>query len=111
MDVVTYFNNTFSSTSTRFVSVEAGVETVLIDTGLVHWTVIVGPALRSVTLPVRIASVSLGTRAYGMMGTCGARGLGSARVVDNARVNAVLIDTGLVLRTIWILGTLRSRLD
>ena len=111
MTVWTYFNNTLSSSSARSISVETGVETVLVDAGLVHWTVIVGPTLWSVTLSVRIAAVSLRTRAHGMVGTCGTRGLRGARVVDNTRVNAVLVDTGLVLRTVGVLCTLGSWLD
>lgn len=46
-----------------------------------------------------------------MVGPGGALGLGGARVVYNARVNTVLVDTGLALRTVWVLRALRSRLD
>ena len=109
--MVTYFNNTFSSSSTRSVCVEARIETVLIDAGLVHRTIIVSSTLGPVALSVRITSISLWTRAHWVVGTCGTRGLWGARVVDNTRVNAVLIDTSLVLRTVRILGTLGSWLD
>lgn len=105
------FNNTFSSSSTRSVCVEARIETVLIDAGLVHRTIIVSSTLGPVALSVRITSISLWTRAHWVVGTCGTRGLWGARVVDNTRVNAVLIDTSLVLRTVRILGTLGSWLD
>lgn len=105
----TYFNNTLCSPATGSVRVETRVETVLIDTGLVHRTIIVSPALWSVTLSVRVSTISLGTRADRVVSTCETRGLWCTGVADNARVNTSLIDACFGLRTVRVLCTLWSR--
>ena len=50
--------NALSSATTRPVRVEAGVETVLIDAGLVDRTVIVSATLRSVALTVGVTPIA-----------------------------------------------------
>ena len=51
-------NNALSSSATRPVRVEAGVEAVLIDAGLVDRTVVVSATLRSVALTVGVTPIS-----------------------------------------------------
>ena len=51
-------NNALSSATTRPVRVEAGVETVLIDAGLVDRTVIISATLRSVALAVGVTPIA-----------------------------------------------------
>ena len=51
-------NNALSTATTRPVRVEAGVETVLIDAGLVDRTVVVSATLRSVALTVGVTPIA-----------------------------------------------------
>ena len=74
-------NNTLSSAAAGPVRVEARVEAVLIDAGLVDRAVIVGATLRSVALAVRISSVALRTGADWVMGPGGALSLWGTGVV------------------------------
>ena len=97
--------------ATRAVRVETRVETVLVDASFVDGTVGVSATLRSVALCVRVPSVPLRAGAHWVVGPGGALRLGGARVVNNARVYTVLVDTGLALRTVWVLCALGSRLD
>ena len=93
------------------VRVEAGVEAVLIDAGLVDWTVIVSATLRSVALAVGVAPIALGTGAHWVVGAGSALCLGRARTAHNTRVNAALVDAGLALGTVGVLSALWSGLD
>ena len=104
-------NNTLSSAAAGPVRVEARVEAVLIDAGLVDRAVIVGATLRSVALTVGVAPVARGTGAHRVVRVRGTLGLGRAWVADHARVNAALIDAGLGLRTVWVLCALGSGLN
>ena len=104
-------NNALSSATTRPVRVEAGVETVLIDAGLVDRTVIVCATLRSVALAVGVAPVARRTGAHWMVRARSALGLRRARAADHARVNAALVDAGLGLGTVWVLSALGSGLN
>ena len=98
-------------TPTRLGRVKTGVQTVLVDASFVERTVGVGSTLRSVALAVRVTSVAFRTGANRMVSPGGALRLGGAGVVNNARVYAVLVNTGLALRTVWVLCALRSGLD
>ena len=105
---ITYFNNTFCSTTTWSVWVGAWIKAVFIDASLIKRTVRICATLWSVTLCVRITTISLRTRAHWMVCSGGTLSLWCTGVTDNTRVNASFIDTGFTLRTIWILGTLWS---
>ena len=104
-------NQTFSPATTRSGGVQTRVETVLVDASFVDGTVGVSATLRSVALCVRVPSVPLRAGAHWVVGPGDALRLGRARVVNKARVYAVLIDAGLALRTVWVLRTLRPGLD
>ena len=104
-------NNALSPAATRPVRVEAGVEAVLIDAGLVDRTVIVSATLRSVALAVGVAPVVRRTGAHWMVRARAALGLGRARLADHARINAALVDAGLGHGTVWVLSALWSGLN
>lgn len=104
-------SNALSSSAAGTVRVEARVEAVLIDAGLVDWTVIVSATLRSVALTVGVTSIALRTGAHGMVGACSALCLRRTRIVHHTRVNAALVDAGLALGTVWVLSALWSGLD
>ena len=104
-------NNTLSSAAAGSVRVEARVEAVLIDTGLVDRTVIVSATLGSVALAVGVTPVARRTRAHWVVRACGALGLGRARVAHHARINAALVDASLGLGTVWVLSALWSGLN
>ena len=104
-------SNALGSSAARPVRVEAGVETVLIDAGLVDRAVIVSATLGSVALAVGVAPIALGTGAHWMVGARSALCLGRALIAHNTRVNAALVDAGLALGTVWVLSALWSGLD
>ena len=104
-------NQTLSPATTRAGGVHTRVETVLVDASFVDGTVGVSATLRSVALCVRVPSVPLRAGAHWVVSPGDALRLGRARVVNKARVYAVLIDAGLALRTVWVLRTLRPGLD
>lgn len=91
---------TLCTTTTRPVSVEAGIQAILVDAGLVHRTVVVNPALRSVALAVGVATIALGTRAHRVVHPGGALGLRGAGVLHDARVDTVLVDASLIHGTL-----------
>ena len=90
------FHQTLCTSATRSFGVQARIQAILVDTGLVQWAVIVHPALRPVALSVRISSVALGTRAHRVMHSCCALRLWSTWVLHDARVDAVFIDASFV---------------
>ena len=104
----TYFNNTFSSTTTWPVRVGTWIQAVFIDTSLVKRTIRICSTLWSVTLCVWITTISLRTCAHWVVCPGGTLSLWCTGVTDNTRINTSLIDTGFTLRTIWILSTLWS---
>ena len=102
---------TLGPPATWTVCVQAGVEAVLVDTGLVEGAVVVDPTLWSVALAVGVPAVALRTGTYWMMHPCCTLSLGCARVLHDAGVDAVLIDAGLVHGTLRVCCTLGQRLN
>ena len=102
---------TLGPPATWTVCVEAGVQAVLVDARLVKGAVIVDPTLWSVALAVGVPAVALRTGAYWVMHPRCTLGLGCARVLHDAGVDAVLIDAGLVHGTLGVCCTLGQRLD
>ena len=93
------FHKTLCTTAARSVSVQARIQAILVDAGLVQWAVVVDPALRPVALAVWVSPIALRTSAYRMVHTCSALGLWSTWVLHDARVDAVFVDTSFVHRT------------
>ena len=89
-------SQTLRTSTTWSLGVQARIDTVFVDAGLVQWAVIVHPALRPVALSVRISSVALGTGAHRVMHSCCALRLWCTWVLHDARVDAVLVDARLV---------------
>jgi hypothetical protein len=102
---------TLCTAATGPVRVQAGVHTVLLHAGLVDRTVIIDPALGSVALAVRIPSVALRTGADRVVHPGHALGLWGARVLHDARVDAVLLDASLVHGTLRVCSALWAGLD
>ena len=90
------FHKTLCTTAARSVSVQARIQAILVDAGLVQWAVVVDPALRPVALAVWVSPIALRTSAYRMVHTCSALGLWSTWVLHDARVDAVFIDASFV---------------
>ena len=65
----------------------------------------------SVTLAIRVSAISLRTGADRVVGPGVAARLGGARILVDARVNALLVDAGLVLGALGVAGALGARLD
>ena len=89
----------------------AGVQAVLVDTGLVQRTVVISATLGSVALAVGVPAVSLGAGAHRVVGARRALGLRCARVVRNTGVDAVLVDASLVRGTVGVGRALGQWLD
>ena len=90
------FHQTLCTSAARSFSVQARIQAILVDTGLVQRAVVVDPTLRSVALAVRISPIALRTSAYRMVHSCSALGLWSTWVLHDARVDAVFVDTSFV---------------
>jgi hypothetical protein len=100
-----------SPAAAGLVRIQAGIQAVLVDTGLVHGAVVVHPALRPVALAVRVAPVALRTSANRVVHTSRALRLWCARVLHDAGVDAVLVDAGLVHGALRVCRAFSLRLD
>jgi len=105
------FDETFGSSATRPFRIETRVQTVFIDTGSVDGAVIINPTFRSVTLSVRVATISFRTCANRVVSSGRASCLWGAGVVNDAWINASFIDTCLVLWTFRVRGAFRAWLN
>jgi hypothetical protein len=93
---IVVFHKTLCTSAARSFGVQARIQAILVDTGLVQWAVVVDPTLRSVALAVRISPIALRTCAHWMMHPCSALSLWSTWVLHDARVDAVFIDASFV---------------
>jgi hypothetical protein len=96
------FHAAFSTSSTWRRRRQAGVDAILRHTGLVQRTVVVGAALGAVALSVGVAAVALRTGANRVVGPGRALGLGRARILHQAGVDAALVEAGLILCALGI---------
>ena len=101
----------FRAASARGRGGQAGVDTVLLDAGLVKRTVGVGATLGAVALAVGVAAVAFRTRADRVVGAGVALGLRRAGVLHQAGVDAALVEAGLVLGALGICAALGTRFN
>lgn len=90
------FHQTLCTSATWSFGVQARIQAILVDTGLVQWAVVVDPTLRSVALAVRISPIALRACAHWMVHPCSALSLWGTWVLHDARVDAVFIDASFV---------------
>lgn len=90
------FHQTLCTSAAWSFCVQARIQAILVDTGLVQGAVIVDPALRPVALAVRISPIALRTCAHWMVHPCSALSLWGTWVLHDARVDAVFIDASFV---------------
>jgi len=90
------FHQTLCTSATRSIGVQARIQAILVDTGLVQWAIVVDSTLRSVALSVRISPIALRACAHWMVHPCSALSLWGTWVLHDARVDAVFIDASFV---------------
>ena len=90
------FHLTLCTSAARSFGVQARIQAILVDTGLVQWAVVVDPTLWPVALAVRISPIALRTSAHWMVHSCSALSLWGTWVLHDARVDAVFIYASFV---------------
>ena len=81
---------------------QAGVDTLGLDASLVRGTVWVDLTLDGDATLVRVSHQAGGTTAEGRMVPGRADGVGGTRIVDQARVHALVQVANLVITAVWI---------
>ena len=89
-------SQTLRTSTTWSLGVQARIDAVFVDTGLVQWAIVVDSTLRSVALSVRISPIALRACAHWMVHPCSALSLWGTWVLHDARVDAVFIDASFV---------------
>ena len=105
------FHQTLCTSAARSFSVQARIQAILVDTGLVQRAVVVDPTLWPVALSVGVSPIALRTRAHWMVHSCSALSLWGTWVLHDARVDAVFIDASFVHGTFRVCCALWSWLN
>lgn len=90
------------------VFIQTRVDALFVDAALIRWTIVVTLASDDSADIARISSVSAQTATLSLVVTNVALGIDSARIIDQTRINAVLVDASLVRFALGIAATADS---